>query len=131
MKFACSDLLLTPLSKDQSTKKYHRYIVGSYNHAKLRGNSEVCITSSATGYCLRADTVEYVIMSDVYADSCGNKYRGFWEVSFLTKDESMGTLCSLGRTFYEKANSDFPGEYEVGPTYKVEATRFLFFTEIF
>lgn len=130
-KLACADQLLTPLSQDQSTKKYHRYVFGSYDHAKLRGDSEACITSSPTGRCLRADTAEYAIMSDIYSDSCGNRYRGFWEVSFLTKNESMGTLCSLGRTFYEKTNSEFPGEFEIGPIYKVEASRFLFFTELF
>ena len=129
--FACADTLLIPLSADQSTKKYHKYVVGSYDHSKLKGDSEACVTSSVTGYCLRGDTVQYTIMSDTFKDSCGNTYRAFWEVLFLTKNESMGTLCSLGRTFYEKADAQFPGETEIGPTYPVEANRFIFVTELF
>lgn len=128
---ACDDKKLIPLSADQATKKYHRYIVGTYNHAKLRGNSEACATASPTNYCLRPDTIEYVIMSDTFADSCGNKYRGFWEILFFTRHENMGTLSSLGRTFYEKPNSQFPGEFETGPTYLVEEKSFLFFSELF
>jgi hypothetical protein len=128
---ACGDTLLRPLSTDQSTKKYHRFIVGSYNHAKLKGNSEACATSSYTNFCLRPHTIEYAVMSDTFVDSCGNTYRAFWDVLFFTQHENMGTLCSLGRTFYEKTNSEFPGEYETGPTYAVEAKSFLFFTELF
>lgn len=129
--FSCGDKLLKPLSADQSTKKYHKYIAGTYDHAKLRGDSEACVTSSSTGYCLRGDMLQYTIMSDIYIDACGNSYRAFWEVLFLTKNENMGTLCSLGRTFYEKANSQFPGEIEIGPTYPVDVKQFLFFTDLF
>ena len=129
--FKCADKMLRPLSADQSTKKYHKYVRGSYLNSKLRGDSEACAVASQKNYCLRADTIEYTIMSDIYSDACGNTYRAFWEVLFLTKNESMGTLCSLGRTFYEKADSEFPGEIEIGPTYQVEASRFLFFTELF
>jgi hypothetical protein len=129
--FTCADKMLTPMSTDQSTKIYHLYEIASYDNAKLRGDSEACVTASPTGHCLKGDTVEYTVMSDTFSDSCGNTYRAFWEVLFLTKNESMGTLCSLGRTFYEKANTEFPGEVEVGPTYPVEAKRFLFFTELF
>ncbi len=130
-QFSCDDKLLKPRSIDQSTKKYHKYVVGLYDHTKLRGDAEPCVTSSVKGYCLRGDTLEYTIMSDTFTDSCGNTYRAFWEVLFLTQNESMGTLCSLGRTFYEKANSEFPGEIEIGPTYPVDAKRFLFFTNLF
>lgn len=119
------------MSVDQSTKKYHKFLVGTYNHAKLKGDSQACATSSITNYCLRPDTVEYTVMSDIFSDSCGNSYRGFWEVMFMTRHENMGTLGSLGRTLYEKANSQFPGEFETGPTYLVEAKNFLFFTELF
>jgi hypothetical protein len=129
--FACADKMLEPMSQDQSTKQYHKFVWSDYDLAKLKGTSEVCRVpqKSNANYCLRADTIEYTVMSDIYKDSCGNSYRGFWEVVFLTEDESMGTLCSLGRTFYEIPNS--PGEIEIGPTYKVPAERFLFFSEIF
>lgn len=129
--FSCGEKLLKPLSSDQSTKKYHKFVIGTYNHAKLRGDSEACATASPTNYCLRPDLLQYTIMSDTFADSCGNTYRGFWEVLFLSRNENMGTLSSLGRTFYKKASSQFPGEYETGPTYLVESKEFLFFTELF
>lgn len=129
--FSCADKMLEPMSQDQMTKQYHKFVWSGYDLTKLTAKSEVCRVPQKSNprICLRADTVEYAIMSDIYRDSCGNTYRGFWEVVFLTEDENMGTLCSLGRTFYEKPNS--PGEIEIGPTYKVSKDRFLFFTELF
>lgn len=131
-KFVCDKSnLLHPMSKDQSTKKYHVFNWGGYDHAKLRGDSEACLVpqKSNLAFCLKPDTFEYAIMSDTFRDECGNSYRGYWEVQFLTSNESMGTLCSLGRTFYDKPNS--PGEIVGGDTYAVERSRFSFFSELF
>lgn len=128
--FHCGNPSLEAMSQDQSTKKYHKFVYGGYDTRILTGDSEACLKSSGNKlYCLQAQTLEYTIMSDIYRDHCGNRYRAFWEVQFFSNDESMGTLCSLGRTFYEKANSEFPGEIEIGPTYPIDKSRFLFFTK--
>lgn len=128
---------LYPTHPQQSTKVYHVFDWGSYNHFKLTGDSEACTISSrhnnsrGVKLCLRPDTIYYALISDLYRDACGQTYRAYWEVIYLKKNDNMGTLFAKGRTMYENPRSEFPGDYVMGPTYPLKTDDFLFFTPLF
>ena len=123
---------LYPTHPDQGLKAYHRFDGGSYNHFQLTAESEACTMGGnyKDGHglypCLRPDAAYRVEMSDIYRDKCGNLYRGYWNLLYLKKWESMGTLFSKGRTMYVNPNSQFSGDYVMGPTYRVPLSDFLF-----
>lgn len=125
---------LYPTHPQQNTKVYHVFDWGSYDHFKLNADSEACTigarhaNSRGVKHCFRADTAYYVFMSDLYRDACGNIYRAYWELNYLKKYESMGTLFAKGRTMYPNPRSEFPGDYVMGQTYPLQITDFLFFT---
>lgn len=68
-----------------------------------------------------------IVMSDLFMDECGNSYKGFWVVPFLTREETMNTLVSIGRTIIKKPQG-FPGEFIPGPTHDLASNEFLFLT---
>ncbi len=129
----CAGKNLYPAHPQQSTKIYHVYRRAEFNALKVPPASPLCRISSkgAKKVCLRADSFDHVVLSDIYADDCGHFYRAFWKESFLHRDESMGTLLSRGRTVYPNPKSEFAEDVVEGATYPVEITRFLFLTETF
>lgn len=128
LSLKCSkDSFLYPAHPQQYTKEYLHGIYANYLHHKLPVTSAACTMPNPNRrFCLRSTYANLYIMSDLYEDACGNYYRGYWLTAFLKSDESMGTLFSKGRTAYEKPNSQFPGEYVMGDTYKVSVNDFLF-----
>ncbi len=132
VQIACADKTLYPTHPQSSLKKYHRYSHGRYDHAKLDGESPVCKVkgggrnSAGKIPCLSPAGLDYAMLSDTYEDSCGNRYRGYWENLYLTTDETMGTLMSRGRTVYTVPNAQFSGEVYDGATYAVDAGDFAF-----
>lgn len=133
----CQTKDLLPTHQQQTTKQYHIYQSGSFDLSKLPFDSEACTMPSkfkngkGQFYCQQSDILESTVISDTYKDSCGNFYRGFWRVTFLRKNETMGTLFSLGRTLYPKPNSPVENDFEPGDIYPVPTTQFLFFTSLF
>lgn len=133
----CSDPDLYPTHPQETTKLYHVFKRAQYDLRKLKADDEACAIGakyqSARGYrvCQMADALNYVVLSDTFQDACGHFYRGFWEVLFLRRNDSMGTLLSQGRTVYPKPNADFDGEMVIGPTYSLQSTTFLFLTPLF
>lgn len=123
---ACADKHLFPTHPASDRKRYHRAAIGHYDHFKVDGSSDVCKIKGTTKdpqtgllRCAAATEMQYMVLSDTFEDACGHFYRGFWEVSFLTTDETMGTLISRGRTVYEKPSSEFKGDMYDGATYPV------------
>ena len=136
VEVACADHRLFPTQPASSLKRYHRYSHGRYDHFKVSGDSPVCkipnqtLNSRRERPCAAAAGIDYAMLSDTYADSCGHFYRGFWDALYLTTDESMGTLMSKGRTVYEVPRSPFAGEVYDAQTYAVEASEFALLSEL-
>jgi len=137
VELKCDKTELFPTHPSQATKLYHAAQIGLYQQTKIPGTSEACKisgkfkTTRGTLPCLMADSLKYFAISDTYQDRCGNFYRGLVEVRFWSRDESMGTLFSRGRTVYPKPHSDFEGEMEEGGTYAVDYNDMLLVTELF
>jgi hypothetical protein len=146
ISIACEDKSLSPAHPQQDTKQYHLATFGEYGKGGLvRGGAdgpfrEICQTWSLARKpdqrtCLRFKVLKFVILSDVYQDHCGHFYRGYFQKMFSTNEETMGTLVSPGKTFYEKSDSAFSGgafsDVYVGGTYPVKDSDFLFFGDVF
>lgn len=126
---SCRSPYLYPTHPGQYGKKYHFAVMAAYNYAKLPPTSEACVTPNPTKkFCLRATWANVVVMSDTFKDSCGGVYRGYWLTTFLSNNESMGTLNSAGRTYYPKPNTI--GEVMLGGTFRVEAKKFFALGEL-
>ena len=136
-KFDCDKPGLFPTHPQQTTKIYHRFLFAKFDERKLKRSDRACrmgstnMASRLTQPCLIADAGEDVVLSDTYMDQCGHKYRGFWQTTFLKKDETIATLFSLGRALIENRRAGYPGAYVVGPTHEVDAMRFIFLTDLF
>lgn len=130
---ACDDNRLVPTHPQQEMKTYHVTALASYDHFRVPADSRVCRVASrgAKRVCLNTDTIEHAVISDTYADRCGNLYRGVWKVTFLRQDDTMGTLFSKGRVLYQNPRSEFANDMYVGGTYAVTADEFLFLTPLF
>jgi hypothetical protein len=134
LPLTCAKKNLYPTNPQQNTKVYIYGVYSNYNHVRLPGTSSSCITPSFNKkHCLRAQSAVVAVMSDVYQDSCGNFYRGYWRLNYRIgggpqmSEDTMGTLFSKGRTVYEKPNSSFPGkEFVDGDTYPVDVKNFMF-----
>ena len=127
----CADKRLWPTHPQQFTKEYLHAVYSNYEHHKVPVNSAACLRANPTRrFCVSATWANMIVMSDTFEDSCGHRYRGYWLVTFLDSEESMGTLLSKGRTVYPKANSQFAGEYEEGQTYVVNEKDFMFLTRL-
>jgi hypothetical protein len=132
----CTDSNLYPTHPQQNTKLYHIFRSARYDQTKLIGADEACALSSkypsasGTKACLRPDYLEYAVISDVYRDSCGNFYRGVWDVAFLKANDNMGVLFSKGRTLYQKPEAGDALDMYVGGTYAVGVEEFLFLSPI-
>lgn len=128
----CSDKTLVPTHPQQTTKKYHHFLVGRFNVPKVKADSRVCKikTQGSNSRCLMADTMEFALISDTYQDLCGNKYRGFWALSFLRQDESMGTLFAKGKSTYSNPKSQFANDMLDDGTYALQVDDFLFLTSL-
>ncbi len=123
---ACESKNLYPTHPYQSTKEYIHAAFSMYDHRMLSPDSYACLTPNPTRkFCLRGATALLVVMSDTYEDDCGNFYRGYWLLTYLKSDESMGTLFSKGRVLYEKPDAEFPGEYDEAGTYIVKSGDFF------
>ena len=137
VNFQCDQTTLYPTHADQTTKIYHQFDYAQFDLGKLKADDRACLMPSkfknASGqyYCQMGDTYYTAIISDTYKDRCGHVYRGYWRVSYLHQDENMGTLFAKGRTMYPKPNADYPGDVQLGGTYPVEASEFLFFSPLF
>jgi hypothetical protein len=133
----CEDKKLYPTHADQTTKAYHVFNAGIFDARLLKGSDKACLrpslyrNGSGVYYCVRADHIETAVISDTYKDSCGNYYRGFWRVTYMHADESMGTLFAKGRTMYVRPGAEFKGDYVLGGTYPVDEKEFLFLSPLF
>jgi hypothetical protein len=126
--FSCSVRKVYPTHPSQGTKEYLYAVYAMYDHRKIPPNSYACLRKNLTGrFCVRAATAIMVVMSDTFEDECGNYYRGYWLVTYLKSDESMGTLFAKGRTAYEKPNAQFPNEFVEGGTHFLAPKEFLLF----
>lgn len=124
--FSCRSRKVWPTHPSQGTKDYLYAVYANYQHHKTPPNSSGCLLKNPTGrYCLRSATAVVVVMTDTFEDECGNYYRGYWLVTYLKSDESMGTLFSKGRTAYPKPNSEFANDYIEGGTYYLDPENFL------
>lgn len=132
----CADTNLYPTHPQQKTKLYHVFRSARYDQSKLTGADEACTLSSkypsanGTKACLRPDYLEYAVISDIYRDSCGNLYRGVWDVAFLKANDNMGVLFAKGRTLYQKPEAGDVLDMYVGGTYAVGVEEFLFLSPI-
>lgn len=133
----CGDKNLYPTHPQQNTKLYHLFLSARYDHTRLKGDDEACATSAkysnAQGAkaCLRPDYLEYAVISDIYRDSCGHTYRGFFDVAFLKANDNMGVLFAKGRALYPKPNAGALMDMYVGDTYAVDQSEFLFLSPLF
>jgi hypothetical protein len=79
--------------------------------------------------CLLADELHFVILSDTYELVCSGESKGWVralkKVSFVRREENMGTLFSPGRTLYPRSKGPFPGDMWVGPTFSVGGGEFI------
>lgn len=122
----CPSQELFSLHPYQDTKEYLYAVWAGYDHSKLSPKSYACVkTDLRNKHCLRATSANVMVVSDTFADACGNSYRGYWALTFLQIDENMGTLVSKGRTFYPSSTGTF-GEIEFGDTYPTSGEEFLF-----
>jgi hypothetical protein len=132
----CENSRIFPSHPQMDQKKYFNAKYGSYDHFKLSPDSEICLLKTKTknskgNYtCLRADRLAYVVISDLYEDTCGNFYRGYKELLFQRSHENMGTLISPGRSMFSDPKGTVEGEYVYGSTYPMESMEFYFFTEV-
>jgi hypothetical protein len=132
----CENSRIFPTHPQMDQKKYFNAKYGSFDHFKLSTESELCLlktkskNSKGNYTCLRADRLAYVVISDLYEDSCGNFYRGYKELLFQRSHENMGTLFSPGRSMLPDPKATVEGEYIYGSTYPVESAEFYFFTEV-
>ena len=133
---ACADKELVPTNPQQTTKTYHVFKSGRYDHSKLTADDEACafgaknVSSKGIRLCFSPDSTEYGVISDFYQDHCGHSYRGFWEVQFMKKDENMGNLFSRGRTMYQDPHSPFKNDMYTGNTYALVESDFLFLAPV-
>ncbi|MES3038307.1 MAG: hypothetical protein V4736_10405 [Bdellovibrionota bacterium] len=124
----CSAEGLIPAFPQQDTKLYHQAYWNQYDANLLKPTDYPCKINNLKmkgNACLRPDTANYLILSDIYEDSCGNLYRGFAEISYLKGDESMGTLVAPGKTIYKDPKSEFANMFIYGGTHKVPIKRFI------
>lgn len=142
VSLACESSMLYPTHPQQDTKTYHLAVYGEYNNQLVLGGdkgpfADICQAWTRGAVvekrmCLKSKTINMVVLSDLYQDACGNVYRGFFKKQFFTTDETMGTLVSPGKTFYENPYSEFIGtklvDTYVGGTNPVPASQFLYFT---
>ena len=127
----CRDKRLWPTHPQQYTKEYLHAVYANYDTHKLPINSGACRRPNPTRrFCIQSTWANMIVMSDTFADACGHSYRGYWLVTFLDSDESMGTLLSKGRTVYPKPNAQFAGDFEEGQTYSVPQSEFLLLTPL-
>lgn len=128
----CKDTKLRPKTPEQLHKKYYLYKIAKYDLRKLNKFDEACAIgtpkNSSLNACLKPTEAHIAIVSDLYEDSCGNNYRGFWVVRFLKKNETIHTLVAKGKSLIHKPNSDFFEEMIAGPVSEVDAKDFLFLT---
>ena len=135
--FSCATPGLVPTHPQQTTKVYHRYLLGSFSELKLVRSDFACKIGSGglnrlhQYSCLLADQAIDAVISDLYQDHCGHVYRGFWHTSFLKRDETMASLFALGRTLYQDRKAEFPGVFVVGQTFPLDQKDFLFLAEPF
>jgi hypothetical protein len=132
---ACDDQPLQPTGPSQQTKLYHEYKWGEYDNSTLRGDDEdrLCLiaTRSKQKWCLKSDYIYTVVISDLFKDSCGQEFRGFWRMTFLAQDETMGALQSKGRTLQQRPGSNFPKDFVPAEMYPVPQDQFMFLTNVF
>lgn len=133
---SCNSDQLFPSHPQQTNKIYHLYREALLDFQKIPFDSKACLVPSryphaGTGkfYCMLADSLTYVVISDTFEDLCGNLYRGFWNASFFKKKEKMTDLLSKGRTVNRPqgvGNVFLPAN-----TYALKRSDFLFLLSIF
>lgn len=116
-----------------TTKTYHYARYKEYDLKQLPADSYYCRVPSRgkRKYCLSAGTLLFIVMSDTFIDSCGNKFRGFWAVTYNSDDENMGTLLAKGRTIEAIPNSPFKNDYRPSNTYEVSRSDFIHLAPLF
>jgi hypothetical protein len=131
VEIQCDSKNIWPTHPQQYTKEYQFAAWSHYDQGRLSPASYACQRANPTNrFCVMATYANAVFMSDLYNDECGNTYRGYWLVSYLKSDESMGTLFAKGRTVYPKPNSEYEGEFQTGDTYVTKVSDYLFFSGI-
>ncbi|MES2528157.1 MAG: hypothetical protein V4598_13780 [Bdellovibrionota bacterium] len=129
--FSCKVRKVYPTHPSQSTKEYLYAVYNMYDHGKIPPSSYACLRKNPTGrFCVRAASAIMAVMSDTYEDECGNFYRGYWLVTYLKSDESMGTLFAKGRSAYEKPNAQFRGEFVEDGTHFLAPKEFMLFGDL-
>jgi hypothetical protein len=158
-----------PASPSQATKAYYLDSVISFDEDKIHSgdnnmpaklpvqnrdgiatHENYCRTvninnpnlNKATGtkYCVMPKVGRYVLMSDIFKDTCDKYFRGFWETAGILemykhgdpKYTSMGEhsiTSSIGRYDGMEKNSAYSGAFDFipGPTGAINVTRFRFF----
>ena len=110
VEISCHSERLWPTHPQQTTKDYVYAVFASYQDRKY------------------ADA-QVVVMSDFFQDECGNMYKAYWLTSFLSDEETMHTLLSLGRRLVRRPNGS-PGDYTFGTTFYVNENEFLFLAKM-
>jgi hypothetical protein len=95
---------------------------------------------TGTKWCTVGKAGRFIMMSDVFQDSCGNYFRGVWETATLidsyvhgkpqyTSEDEHSVTSSIGHFDGMQRDPQYPGsaEFMPGPTGPVDAKRFLFF----
>ena len=131
---------LVPTHPEQDKKHYHYRRALAYNGHRLQSQSPLCAVHQPNNRCRRYQGHQFdrcmdsirclsarnfiqVVVSDIYHDHCGNRYRGYALNQYITP-EKMFDLVSRGRTLKRKDGSHFE-EYEAGHIWSVPASEFL------
>lgn len=116
-----------------TTKLYHYAVFKRYDTRLLPASSYSCRVTSRgkRKFCLAAGALKFVVISDTFFDSCGNKFRGYWPVTYNSDHENMGTLLAKGRTIEPVPNSVFNNDYRPSNTFEVRKSDFIYFSPLY
>ncbi len=162
----CGDQLL-PASPGQETKAYHfdalitfqtnkvhaenqmppklpsqdkEGVMTHTNYCRMENKNNPNLNpSTGTKWCSMARVGRYTLMSDVFQDTCGGFFRGYWETAAViesyahgkpqyTSPEEHAVTSSIGRYDSMQKDPRFSGAFEFipGPTGEVPVARLLF-----
>jgi hypothetical protein len=141
---------LVPFHKTQKFKEYHLEVKIVFKTRSFDGASSMCdihqpVPRKCKGKsgndlrdcankkkftCLKNKIFNIKVLSDLYLDSCGNKFRGFSIVRYGNTDETIMTLVSPGHKLeVDQVFSRGVATYKVAEPVPVDQSQFFFLAE--
>lgn len=118
---------LKPTSASQAGKRYHSVYEAEYPDWRVyRPNIPAC---RQHGQCYENAKLKAYLMSDLYQDSCGVVYRGYFAKIFLVHKETVQSLVSLGRSL-RRDPDNYLTMYIPGGWSWVQQNRFMGFAPV-